>query len=92
MEEIRSGGGAINNAFGPLRKESSVVVGVKVGEEVRDGETGVGVFEAVYDETGSGNEFGVGNGGGGRANGGSGWWLWWQRQGGEGGAMEGGGC
>lgn len=51
-----------------------------MGEEVRDGETGVGVFESVDDETGSGNEFGVGNGGGGRGDGGSGCRLWGQRQ------------
>lgn len=91
MEKISGGGGAINDALGPLRIEARVVVGVEVGEEVRDGEIGVGVFEAVHDEAGSGNEFGVGNGCGGRAKGASRWWLRGQRQGGEGGAVEVGG-
>lgn len=90
MEESCRGGRAINNAAGPLRREAGVVIRVEVGEEIRDGEIGVGVFEAVDDEAGAGNEFGMGEGGGGRVDRGSRWWQGRQREGGEGGAVEGG--
>lgn len=60
VEESGGGGGAVNDAGGPLRREAGVVIGVEVGEEVRDGESGVGVLEAVDDEAGEGDEFGMG--------------------------------
>lgn len=91
VEEISGRGRAINDALGPLRRETRVMVGVEVGEEVRDGEIGVGVFEAVDDEAGFWNEFGVGERGGGRDERESGLGLWWQGKGGEGGAVERGG-
>lgn len=73
MEEIGGDGGAINDAAGPLRREASVVIGVEAGEEVGDGEIGVGMFEAVDDEAGEGNEFGMGEGGGRRGEGKTRW-------------------
>lgn len=67
------------------------MIGVEVGEEVRCGEIGVGVFEAVDDEASAGNEFGIGEGSGGRGDGATLWWRRRQREGGEGGAVERGG-
>lgn len=60
MEESGGSGGAINDAASPLRREAGVVIGVEVGEEVGDGEIRVGVLEAVDDEAGEGNDFGMG--------------------------------
>lgn len=51
--------GAKDDAFGPVRVEAGVVVGVEVGEEVRDGVVAGGA-EAVDDEPGSGDELGLG--------------------------------
>lgn len=91
VEESGSGGGAINDAAGPLRRQAGVMIGVEVREEVRDGEIGVGVFEPVDDEASAGNEFGIGDGGGRRGEGATRWWRGRQREGGEGGAVECGG-
>lgn len=55
------------------------MVGVEVGEEVREGEIGVGMPEAVDDEAGFRDEFGVGDGYRGREEGPVRWFL--RRQG-----------
>lgn len=55
--------GAKDDAFGPIGGEASVMVGVEVREEVGDGVI-VGEFEAIDDEAGFGDEFGLGEIGG----------------------------
>lgn len=57
------------------------MVGMEVGEEVGNGETRVGVFEAVNNEPGFGDEFGVGEGSGWRIEEVSGWRLRWPGKG-----------
>lgn len=49
---------AEDDASAPIGGESSVVVGVEVGEEVRDGEI-AGVAERVDEEAGFGDDFGM---------------------------------
>lgn len=62
-EETGGGGGAEHEALRPTGRETAVVIRVEVREEVRDGVI-AGVAESVDGETGSGNEFGVGECGG----------------------------
>lgn len=62
-EKTSGGGGAKHDAFRPIGRETAIVIGMEVGEEVRD-RIITGIAECVNGETGSRNEFGVGEGGG----------------------------
>lgn len=73
FNEKPSGGlGAKDDAFGPSEGEAGVVIGVEVGEEVRDGVI-AGVTESVDGETGLGDVFGLRESGGKRREG---EWSW----------------
>lgn len=59
-EKVSSDGGTEYDTFRPIRGEASIVIGVKMGEEVRNGEIS-GIFETVDDKASSWDEFWLGD-------------------------------